>query len=74
MSFIRSLTPNLLIALIALPLPRVIAEEAVEEGRGHAVDALGLEVLVCVMLKATSSKTKALLFGILHGGLAESSG
>lgn len=45
-----------------------------EEGRGHAVDALGPEVLVCDMLKATSSKTKALLFGILHGGHAESSG
>lgn len=43
-------------------------------GRRHAADALGLEVLVRDTLKATSSKTKPLLFGILHGGLAESSG
>lgn len=37
--------------------------------RGHAADALGLEVLVRDTLKATSSKTKPLLFGILHGAL-----
>lgn len=70
----RRLKPDLFRALIALPLPGVIGSEAVEKRRGRAVNTLGLEVLVYDTLKATSSKTKALLFGILHGGLSESSG